>query len=462
MSFRRVLIANRGEIAVRIIRACRTLGLETVVTVSEADRDTMASRMADRAVCIGPSRSTDSYLNVDAVVAAALGTGCDALHPGYGFLSEKAELGEACAEAGIVFIGPRPETIRDLGNKIRARALATAAGVPVVPGRNDVVDYDAARAAAEEIGLPILLKAAAGGGGRGMQVVRSFDALRVAFETATAEAMAAFGDGTLYVERFIPNARHIEVQVLGDRHGNVIHLGERDCTLQRRHQKVVEEGPATQVPSELVDRMRQAAVDLARGVNYENAGTVEFIYDQDRRDFFFLEVNTRIQVEHPVTEALTGVDLVGQQLRIAAGEHLAIKQDDVRIAGHAIECRVNAEAAFENFRPSPGTIRVWNAPDGEGIRVDTHCFEGCVVPPFYDSMIAKLIVVGSDRQDCLHRTRKALRSFRVEGVTTTIDFLRLLLDRQEFADGAVNTRWIEAVLAEPGIIDAQAAEPNRI
>lgn len=457
MKLRRVFVANRGEIAVRVIRACKALEIETVVAFSEADRATMAVSMADRAVCIGPSRATGSYLDVDAIVAAALGTQCDALHPGYGFLSEKAELAEACAKAGIVFIGPHPGTIRDLGNKIRARALATAAGIPVVPGRNDVADYDAARAVADEIGLPILLKAAAGGGGRGMQVVRDLESLRTAFETATAEAAAAFTDGTLYIERFIPNARHIEVQVLGDRYGNVIHLGERDCTLQRRHQKVVEEGPATRVAPDVVAQMRQAAVDLARSVNYENAGTVEFIFDQDRGDFFFLEVNTRIQVEHPVTEALTGVDLVAQQIRIAAGEPLPMRQEDVRISGHAIECRVNAEAAFENFRPSPGRISVWSPPHAEGVRVDTHCFSGYVVPPFYDSMLAKLIVVGVDRADCLRRTQMALRAFGIDGISTTLDFLRLLVDRQEFANGNVNTQWVEAVLAESGLTEATTA-----
>jgi len=456
MKLRRVLVANRGEIAARIIRACHARGLETVVTVSEADRDSLPARLAGRSVCIGPARSSSSYLNTDAVVAAAVGTGCDALHPGYGFLAENAGLAAACAEEGVTFIGPRPETIRDLGNKIRARHLAMQAGVPVVPGRNDVADYEAASAAARDIGLPILLKAAAGGGGRGMQVVDEIGRLRSAFETATAEAQAAFGDGTLYVERFIPNARHIEVQVLGDRHGEVVHLGERDCTLQRRHQKIVEEGPAVLIPASLVERIRQAAVDLARGVRYENAGTVEFIVDQDRQDFFFLEVNTRIQVEHPVTEALTGVDLVGEQLRIAAGEPLAFRQHEIRLRGHAIECRINAESAAQNFRPSPGVISTWDTPEGDNIRVDTHCFSGYAVPPFYDSLLAKLIVVGSDRADCIRRTRQALDAFRVEGIETTLGFLRTLLDRPEFMAGAVNTRWVETVLAEPRV-DARCA-----
>lgn len=455
MSFRRVLIANRGEIATRIIRSCHARGLDTVVTVSEADRDSLPARLAGRAVCIGPARSSSSYLNVDAVVAAAVGTGCDALHPGYGFLAENAALAEACAEEGVTFIGPRPETICDLGNKIQARALAIKAGVPVVPGRNDVADHEAALSAAEEIGLPVLLKAAAGGGGRGMQVVRELSGLRSAFETATAEAAAAFGDGTLYVERFIGNARHIEVQILGDRHGNVIHLGERDCTLQRRHQKIVEEGPASLVPPALVGRIRKAAVDLARGVNYEGAGTVEFIVDQDRNDFFFLEVNTRIQVEHTVTEALTGVDLVGEQLRLAAGEPLSLDQSQIQLTGHAIECRINAESAVDNFRPSPGLISGWSAPEGADIRVDTHCFQGYVVPPYYDSLLAKLIVVGADRADCVRRTRDALDAFRIDGVETTLGFVQAILERPEFMAGNVNTCWVEKIVAESRFFESR-------
>jgi acetyl-CoA carboxylase biotin carboxylase subunit len=449
MTIKRVFVANRGEIAVRIIRACRDAGIETVVGVSEADRETMAARMADRAVCIGPAPSGDSYLNIDAVVTAAVGTGCDALHPGYGFLAENAGLAELCGEHGITFIGPRPETIRSLGDKISARAIAQQAGVPVVPGHDHLASYEEALKAAEAIGFPVLLKAAAGGGGRGMQVVREQGALRRAFDTARAEARAAFGNDTLYMERFIGSARHIEVQVLGDRHGTVIHLGERDCTLQRRHQKIVEEGPATALSDVLVNRMRRAAVDLARSVNYEGAGTVEFIFDQEREEFHFLEVNTRIQVEHPVTELLTGVDLVVQQLRIAAGVPLELAQEDVRLTGHVIECRINAESAAEGFRPSPGTILDWKAPAGDGIRVDTHCEAGSVVPPFYDSMLAKLIVAGTDRNDALTRMRAALAGFTLTGIDSTLPFLRALLDRPEFASGAVTTRWVEAVLDEP-------------
>ena len=459
MTLRRVLIANRGEIAVRIIRACRSMGVETVVAVSEADRESLPARLADRSVCIGLARSSASYLNVGAVVTAAVGTGCDAIHPGYGFLAENPALADACGQMGVTFIGPRPETIRQMGNKIQARALAERAGVPVVPGAADVADYERAAAVTQDLGLPILLKAAAGGGGRGMQIVRELGDLHGAFETATAEARAAFGDGTLYVERFIPNARHIEVQILGDRNGKVLHLGERDCTLQRRHQKIVEEGPAALVSESLLKSIRQAAVDLAVGVGYENAGTVEFIVDQDRGEFFFLETNTRIQVEHPVTEALTGIDLVQEQLRVAAGEPLLLDQAQVRLAGHAIECRITAEAAQDRFRPSPGRITEWRHPDHDFVRVDTHCYPEYVVPPFYDSLLAKLIVVGADRAQAVARMQQALDEFLIEGVETTLPFLRILLQRPEYVAGAVNTRWVEAVTAEPDFFDRH--DPDR-
>ena len=448
MNLRRVLIANRGEIAVRIIDACRALGLETVAAVSEADRDSRAARLADRSVCIGPAHPAASYLNAGALVTAALGTGCDALHPGYGFLAENPVLAQSCAQAGVTFVGPCAQTILELGDKIQARALAVRSGVPVVPGSDDVADYAAAAAAARDLGLPVLLKAAAGGGGRGMQIVREPAALRHAFDTAAAEAHAAFGDSRLYVERLISNARHIEVQILADRFGTVLQLGERDCTLQRRHQKIVEEGPAVFVPEPLRSRMRAAAVELARGVGYENAGTVEFIVDCEREEFFFLEVNTRIQVEHPVTEALTGIDLVQQQLRIAAGEPLCLEQRQIRVAGHAIECRINAEAAGEDFRPSPGRLTGWRQPEAGYVRVDTHCFPGYVVPPYYDSLLAKLIVVGDDRTQAVLRMRQALEEFAIEGIATTLPFLRWLLARPEYISGEVNTRWVESVLQE--------------
>ena len=454
MSLRRVLVANRGEIAVRIVQACEAEGIETVVAVSDADRDSLAARMAGRTVCIGPGASNKSYLKIDTIVAAALGAGCDALHPGYGFLAENARLAERCAEYGVRFIGPNAATIRDMGDKIRARSQAKAAGVPVVPGFDDIANYRSADAAAREMGLPILLKAAAGGGGRGMQVVRDFSDLRSAFETASAEALAAFGDGTLYMERFIGNARHVEVQVMGDSAGTVIHLGERDCTLQRRHQKVIEEGPAVHVQPDLVEAMRQAAVALAQSVRYVSAGTVEFIYDQDREEFFFLEMNTRIQVEHPVTEMLTGLDLVREQLRIVGGKPLSIGQEAVRLQGHVIECRINAENAAENFRPSPGRVGTWQVPSGESVRIDTHCFAGCTVPPFYDSLLAKLIVTASDRPSAIARALDALSDFTVEGVDTTIPFLKAVLERPEFGSGTVSTRWVETLMSEPGFLDS--------
>jgi len=453
MSLRRIFVSNRGEIAVRIIRACQEAGLETVVGVSQADQDSMAARMADRAICIGPASSSDSYLNIDAVVTAAVGTQCDGLHPGYGFLAENGGLADLCAEHGVTFIGPKSETIRRLGDKIKARALAKSAGVPVVPGRDEVTNYEEAEAAADSIGFPILLKAAAGGGGRGMQVVRANDGLKSAFDTARAEAKAAFGDDTVYMERFIGSARHVEVQILGDCHGNVIHLGERDCTLQRRHQKIIEEGPATALPADLVDNMRRAAVELARSVGYEGAGTVEFIVDQDEDEFFFLEVNTRIQVEHPVTEMITGIDLVAQQLKIAAGKRIEFKQEQVRLEGHAIECRINAEAASESFRPSPGQIAEWHAPElSDVIRLDTHCYSGYTVPPFYDSMLAKLIVTGIDRNDALKRMSRALAAFRISGIETTLPFLKAIIERPEFQSEQVSTRWVETLLDDPDFV----------
>lgn len=450
MSLGRILVANRGEIAVRVIRSCRALGIETVAAVSEADRDSLAARLADRSVCIGPARAAASYLNVDAMIAAATGTGCDALHPGYGFLAENPQLADACAKAGIVFVGPRAQTIRALGNKVQARAQAVRAAVPVVPGSDGVADYEQAVAVVNEIGLPVLLKAVAGGGGRGMKVVRVMPELRRAFETAAAEARAAFGDGTLYVERFVPNARHVEVQILGDRYGKVLHLGERDCTLQRRHQKLVEEAPAVLVPERLRRRMRQAAVDLAAGVGYENAGTVEFIVDQDQDEFFFLEVNARIQVEHPVTEVLTGIDLVAEQLRIAAGQPLALDQAQIRLTGHAIECRINAEDAADGFRPSPGRIAGCRLPGHGYVRLDTHCYPGYVVPPYYDSLLAKLIVVGADRPEAVERMQTALDEFWVGGIDTTVPFLRALLRRPEYVAGTVHTRWVEGVMTGSG------------
>ena len=443
MTISRVLVANRGEIAVRVVRACQAQGLETVVVVSEADRETLAAKMADRAVCIGPPPSAKSYLIQDALLAAAQGTGCDALHPGYGFLSESAALSQACAENDITFVGPRADNIQRMGNKLEARETVRGFGVPTVPGSKHAATHQDAAAAANEVGYPVLLKAAAGGGGKGIKIVTQESELRSAFETAAAEARAAFGDPTLYVERYISNARHIEVQVLGDRHGNVIHLGERDCSLQRRYQKVIEEAPANGIPLELKQGLWESAATAAREIGYESAGTIEFIYDQDRQDYFFLEMNTRIQVEHPVTEMITGVDLVREQLRIAGGEPLSVKQSDITFDGHAIECRVTAESAAHSFRPSPGLIERWEEPQDAHVRVDTHCYPGYVVPPFYDSLLAKLIVHGGDRDQAIDRTLSALDAFQVTGIDTNIPFLRHVIADPAYRAGEVNTRWIE-------------------
>jgi acetyl-CoA carboxylase, biotin carboxylase subunit len=454
LTLARVLIANRGEIAVRIIRACQGLGIETVLAVSEADRDSLPARIAGRSVCIGGASTTDSYLNIKAIVAAALGTGSDAVHPGYGFLAESPELAEACAAQGITFVGPRPEQIREMGNKLQARALARQYGLPILPGSEKVHSYEEAAKVAQRIGLPVMMKAAAGGGGRGMKIVTDAKDMQQMFGSASAEARAAFGDDTLYLERYIPNARHIEVQVLGDRFGNVIHLGERDCSLQRRHQKLVEESPAPAITAALREQIRQAGVTLARNIRYENAGTVEFIVDQDTETFYFLEMNTRIQVEHPVSEMITGIDLVQEQFRVARGETLRFSQSDVTFRGHAIECRINAELPAEGFRPSPGRLVAWRPPEGPNIRVDTHCYAGYTVPLYYDSMLAKLIVYGCDRTEALERMRRALEQFSVSGIGTTLTFLHFVMGHPDFVDGKVNTnlveRLIEQMLAQGG------------
>jgi len=458
----RVLIANRGEIAVRIIRACQALGIESVLAVSDADRDSLPARIADRSICIGPASAAASYLNVKAIVAAALGTGSDAVHPGYGFLAESPELAEACAAQGITFVGPRPEQIREMGNKLKARALARQYGLPVLPGSEKVHSYAEAAKIAERIGLPVMLKAAAGGGGRGMKIVTDYSDMQQLFGSASAEARAAFGDDTLYLERFIPNARHIEVQVLGDRFGNVIHLGERDCSLQRRHQKLVEESPAPAITEALREQIRQAGVTLALNIRYENAGTVEFIVDQDAEKFYFLEMNTRIQVEHPVSEMITGIDLVQEQFRVARGESLRFSQSDVKFRGHAIECRINAELPAEGFRPSPGRIVDWRAPEGPNIRLDTHCYAGYTVPMYYDSMLAKLIVYGCDRAEALERMRRALRQFSVTGVGTTLAFLHFVMGHPDFAAGKVNTNLVEQLIRQMAAEAGGRQETNRV
>ncbi len=381
------------------------------------------------------------------MVAAALGTGCDALHPGYGFLAESPELAQLCLDNGIVFVGPKPEQIRRMGNKIEARLLAQQFEIPTLPGSRKVASAEEAREAARNIGMPVMMKAAAGGGGRGMKIVERFEDLETQIARAASEAGAAFGDSTLYLEKYIANARHVEVQVLGDKHGNVIHLGERDCSLQRRHQKMVEEAPAPNLPERVRQEICEAAVRLASHFGYENAGTVEFIVDQDAGDFYFLEMNTRIQVEHPVTEMITGVDLVEEQFRVASGETLRHTQEDIVFRGHAIECRINAEMPEENFRPSPGRISRWLPPQAQYIRLDSHCYEGATVPIYYDSMIGKLIVYGHDRASAIERMKMALERFRIEGISTTLAFQHWLISRPEFVTGTMNTKLVDQLIS---------------
>ena len=442
----RVFVANRGEIAVRIIEACHAEGVEAVLGVSEPDRGSRGAELAERAVCIGPAAAQASYLNPDALIMAAKGTGCDALHPGYGFLAENAGLAAACGENDIVFVGPHPETIEQLGDKLAARRVAAEAGVPLMPGSEAVGSVDEAVARADAFDYPVVVKAAAGGGGRGMFVAREPAAIRASFEKASAEALGAFGDGTLYLERFIANARHIEVQVVVDDHGNAAHLGERDCSAQRRYQKVVEEAPAPALSDAARARLYEAALRLVRHIGYRNAGTVEFLYDIDRDEPCFIEMNARIQVEHPVTEMVTGIDIVREQLRIAGGAPLSFTQADVALRGHAIECRINAESPARDFAPSPGRITTWRPPSGEGLRLDSHIREGDLVPPFYDSMIGKLIAHAPTRAEALARLGAALDDFVVEGIDTNIAFQRTLLDHPDFVRGGVTVRWLESVL----------------
>ncbi|MGH3749939.1 MAG: acetyl-CoA carboxylase biotin carboxylase subunit, partial [Micromonosporaceae bacterium] len=422
-----------------------------VVAVSDADQDSLPAQLADRAVRIGPASAGASYLRQDVLLAAASGTGCDAIHPGYGFLSENPVFAAACEDAGIAFVGPPARVVKAMGNKLEARAIAERHGVPVAPGSPSVGSVDDAAVIVDRIGYPVLFKAAAGGGGRGIRIVAAPDQLAETFRSASAEAEASFGDGTLYVECHIRDARHIEVQVFGDQHGAVLHLGERDCSLQRRYQKIVEEAPAFGTPQDVLSAIRTSAVELARGIGYENAGTVEFIYDQERREFYFLEMNTRIQVEHPVTEEVTGLDLVETQLRVAAGEPLGIDQHQVRIEGHAIECRITAESAADNFRPSPGLITGWRTPGGPGVRLDTHCYPGYRVPAYYDSLLAKLVTWGADRAQAIARMRGALAEFQVDGVQTTIPFLAELMADPDYVGGRVNTTWVENRPGSPGV-----------
>jgi acetyl-CoA carboxylase, biotin carboxylase subunit len=438
----KVLIANRGEIAVRIVRACRELGIRTVAAYSEADRDSLAVRLADEAVCIGPPPPAKSYLHAPSLISAALITGCDAVHPGYGFLSENPYFAEIIKQCGLTYIGPEPDVIAIMGDKAAARAAMRDAGLPVMPGSEQTLTtVDEARELAGEMGYPVLLKAAAGGGGRGMRIVPDESELPRAFATAKAEAEAAFGSGALYLEKFLPVARHIEIQVLGDNYGNVIHLGERECSIQRRHQKLLEESPSPVVDEALRQHMGAAAVEGARSINYTGAGTMEFLMDPDG-NYYFIEMNTRIQVEHPVTEWVTGVDLVKWQLRIAAGERLTLQQDDIRIAGHAIECRVNAEDPARDFMPQAGEVDLFLPPGGPGVRIDSHLYSSYVVPPHYDSLLAKVIVWAETRSEAIDRMQRALDECIITGIKTTIPFQQALLEDPNYRRGDVSTRYL--------------------
>jgi len=440
--FQKVLIANRGEIAVRIIQACRDLGVIAVAVYSEADREALHAQIADEAICIGPARAADSYLNMDNIISAALASGCQAIHPGFGFLSENPDFAERTTQAGLAFIGPTAATIRLMGDKSEAKRNAIAAGVPVALGTDGPLrDFDEAIAEAGRIGYPVMLKAASGGGGKGIRVARSVKDLKDAYDSAAAEAVANFGDGRLYMEKYIENPRHIEVQILGDHYGNVVHLFERECSVQRRHQKLIEESPSAFVTPELRERMTQAAVSLAKRVGYRNAGTIEFLVDSDR-NFYFCEMNTRIQVEHPVTEQVTGVDLVCEQIRIAAGEPLSFKQEDLTLRGHAIECRINAEDPARNFAPCPGTLVSLHLPGGPGVRIDSAAYQGYTIPPFYDSMIGKLIVYGADRKQAIDRMRRALAETLFEGVVTGTDYQMHILCSKAFEDAEFNVNSI--------------------
>jgi acetyl-CoA carboxylase biotin carboxylase subunit len=438
--FKKILIANRGEIALRVIRACRELGIGTVAVYSEADRDSLHVRFSDEDICIGPAAGRESYLNIPRIVAAAEITGAEAIHPGYGFLAENAEFAEICDRSGIVFIGPTADQIRRMGDKAEARRTMIEAGVPVVPGTTGAVDDVAeARAEAERIGYPVIIKAAAGGGGKGMRVAESPEVIESTFTMARNEAAAAFNDARVYIERFVQRPRHVEIQVLGDQHGNLIHLGERDCSIQRRHQKLIEESPSPAITPEMRKAMGDAAILAGRAIDYSNAGTVEFLLDVTG-EFYFMEMNTRIQVEHPVTEMVTGVDLVKEQIRSAAGEKIA---GPPTLTGHAIECRINAEDPEHDFRPSPGRITAFHAPGGPGIRIDTHVYAGYSVPPYYDSLLGKLIAYGSTRDEALGRAYQALEEFIIEGVKTTVPFLREVLKHPDFVAGEFDTHFLE-------------------
>ncbi len=452
--FKKILVANRGEIALRIIRASRELGIKTVAVYSEADRDSLHVRFADEHICIGPPPAKESYLSVPRLIAAAEITDADAIHPGYGFLAEDASFAEVCESCNIKFIGPDPKIISQMGDKLTAREIAKKGGVPVLPSSDGAVPSEAdAVTIAEEIGYPVIIKASGGGGGRGMRIARSAGELSKAYTTAKAESAAAFNNSEIYLEKLVENGRHVEVQVIGDQYGNLIHLGERDCSSQRRYQKMVEESPAPNLPQSIREKIWEAGVLCARAVDYQSAGTIEFLLDPEG-GFYFLEMNTRIQVEHPVTEMVTGVNIVAEQIRVAAGNKLRYKQEDIRFLGHSIECRINAEDPDNGFMPSAGHLDVFNLAGGFGVRVDTHCYSDYHIPPFYDSLIAKLVVHAENREEAILRMKRALDEFVVEGVKTTIPFCKRIMDNPNFKDGTVHTKYLEEMLAEPQLVEA--------
>jgi acetyl-CoA carboxylase biotin carboxylase subunit len=448
--FKKILIANRGEIALRILRACRDLGVPAVVAYSEADSDSLPVRLADEAVCIGPAAAAKSYNNIPAIITAALVTGCDAIHPGYGFLAENAYLAEICEQVGVTFIGPPPDVIEKMGNKAEARKVMKAAGVPLLPGTQGIVPtLTQAREAAREIGYPVVIKAVAGGGGRGMRVANNDAELSRGYPVAQSEAESAFGNGDVYIERYLQKPRHVEVQVLGDQHGNVIAVGDRDCSLQRRHQKVVEEAPAPHLPPKVRDRLLRTAEKGAKAAGYWSAGTLEFLLDSDG-SFYFMEMNTRIQVEHPITEEVSSLDLVGWQIRVAAGEKLDIPRESLTPRGHSIECRITSEDASQDFRPSVGTVETYVAPGGPGIRMDSHLFQGYTIPPHYDSLLGKVISWGATREQAVARMERALRETVLTGVTHTIPFHRAIMADDAFKRGEVHTGFIPEFMNRVG------------
>lgn len=453
--FKKILIANRGEIALRIIRACREMGIESVAIHSTADANTMAVRMADESVCIGPPSSKDSYLNIPAILSAAALTGAEAIHPGYGFLSENAQFARMVEEHGFTFIGPTPEHIEKMGDKVTAKQTVQELGLPVVPGSDGgVFDAEEGKKIATDMKFPVIIKAASGGGGKGMQVVTCAEDFVEAFNRARQEAKANFGDDTVYIEKYLTNPRHVEIQVFGDTHGNAIHLGERDCSIQRRHQKLVEEGPSPVLTEELRHKIGSLSAETIRAMGYRGAGTIEFLYEDG--EFYFMEMNTRIQVEHPVTEMITGIDLIAEQIRVAAGEELTIKSDRIRFRGHAIEIRINAEDP-RTFMPSPGKITQFHAAGGLGVRFDSAIYQGYAIPPHYDSMVGKLIVHGRNREECIRRLRRAITETVIDGVKTTLPLHLWILEQPEFLSGDYTIQWLEKKLAERDAEDAAAA-----